>query len=232
MLGVDSDLHAAARLLARRLQDRLGRTPEHLNPDRRVKGLGIGFHCPIPHDLHVRLHRLGVRVDLDHRDFVAGLVHELVEGNEPRLIRFDELDKAWNAISFAFESARLEAIRGDEDERCAASASIEADPVTTAAIDFAIATRTLAPNATSTVLVLADTPESDRCESESRRSVSPPRGPSSAAGLTVEVPPTSQRRPSARRAWGKSCFEHAALAAPRPALLDALAGSFVRHCSP
>ncbi len=74
---------------------------------------------------------------------------------------------------------------------CAASASSDADPVTTAAIDFATPTRKLAPKATHTVLALADTPERDTRESEPRRSVSPTRGSSSAAGLTGEVSRTT-----------------------------------------
>src|SRR6185312_14174896 len=68
-------------------------------------------------------------------------------------------------------------------QECAASASIDADPVTTAAIDFATPTRTLAPRATSTVLALSVPLERDRRASESRRSGSPSGGSSSAAGL-------------------------------------------------
>jgi len=49
----------------------------------------------------------------------------------------------------------------------------------------------LAPKATHTVLALADTPERDTRESEPRRSVSPPRGSSSAAGLTSQVSRTT-----------------------------------------
>lgn len=41
---------------------------------------------------------------------------------------------------------------------CAASATSDADPVTTAAADFATATSTLAPKATSTVVRLSDPP--------------------------------------------------------------------------
>jgi hypothetical protein len=76
-------------------------------------------------------------------------------------------------------------------QECAASASIDADPVTTAAIDFATPTRKLAPKAIHTVLALADTLERDTPESEPRRSVSPTRGSSSAAGLTAEVSRTT-----------------------------------------
>src|SRR4029079_11474755 len=51
-------------------------------------------------------------------------------------------------------------------QECAASASIDADPVRTAATDFATPTRTLAPRATSTVLALSVPLERDRRASE------------------------------------------------------------------
>jgi hypothetical protein len=95
-------------------------------------------------------------------------------------------------------------------QECAASASSDADPVTTAAIDFATPTRTLAPKAIHTVLALADTPERDTRESEARRSDSPTRGSSSAAGLTAEVSRTTsagrtRSRPPAHRAVIDEC---------------------------
>jgi hypothetical protein len=55
-------------------------------------------------------------------------------------------------------------------QECAASARIEADPVTTAATDFAIATKRLAQKATTTVVTLADAPVRDACESGPRSS--------------------------------------------------------------
>src|SRR6476619_4543141 len=76
-------------------------------------------------------------------------------------------------------------------QECAASANIDADPVTTAAIDFATPTRKLAPKATHTVLALADTPERDTRERGPRKPVSPTRGSSSAARVTAEVPHTT-----------------------------------------
>src|SRR3954453_14408731 len=66
------------------------------------KRLRIGLLCPLSHNSHVRLHRLGVRVDLHYRYFVSGLVHEFVERDQPRLAGLDELDESRYAASFAF----------------------------------------------------------------------------------------------------------------------------------
>jgi len=51
---------------------------------------------------------------------------------------------------------------------CAASANIDADPVTTAAIDFATPTSTLAPRAIHTSSHLQTRPERDARESKAR----------------------------------------------------------------
>ncbi len=53
---------------------------------------------------------------------------------------------------------------------CAASATSDADPVTVAATDFATATSTLAPKATSTVVRLSDAPGSRSRDTDPNRS--------------------------------------------------------------
>jgi hypothetical protein len=53
-------------------------------------------------------------------------------------------------------------------QECAASARIEADPVTAAATVFAIATRRLAANATRMVVTLADGLARDPCRNGAR----------------------------------------------------------------
>jgi hypothetical protein len=63
-------------------------------------------------------------------------------------------------------------------------------------MDFATATRTLAPKAIQTVVARAAL-EGDARESESRRSVSPARSWSSAAGLTPQVFRTARNTRSA-----------------------------------
>ena len=62
-----------------------------------------------------------------------------------------------------------------------------ADPVNTAAIDFATPTSRLEQKAIHTVLVLADAPVPDARESAPKRSVSPSRGSFSVDGLMAEV---------------------------------------------
>jgi hypothetical protein len=56
-------------------------------------------------------------MNLDHPDFGAILVDVLVERDQPRLVRFDEVDEAWHSPLFVGELPWLEPIGGDEDER-------------------------------------------------------------------------------------------------------------------
>ena len=65
---------------------------------------------------------------------------------------------------------------------CAASATSDADPVTTAAADFAAATRTLAPKATSTVVRLSDALEPRSNGTDMSGSRDPRAIPSAATG--------------------------------------------------
>src|SRR5882672_1790326 len=115
VLAVDADFHAVACLLAEGLQNRIARLAEHLNPDRRVERLRVRLLRALADDSHVRLHRRGVRVDLDDGYFVAGFVDILVEGDQPRLVRLDEFDETRHARSLAFELSRLQPVCRDED---------------------------------------------------------------------------------------------------------------------
>ena len=76
---------------------------------------------------------------------------------------------------------------------CAASATSDADPVTTAAADFATAIRTLAPRATSTVVRLSDVSAVPRSNgTDMNRSRDPRATPSAAAGAGACSPPCSR----------------------------------------
>ena len=76
---------------------------------------------------------------------------------------------------------------------CAASATSDADPVTTAAADFATAIRTLAPRATSTVVRLSDVSAAPRSNgTDVNRSRDPRAAPSAAAGAGACSPPCSR----------------------------------------
>src|SRR3954453_2298352 len=102
MFTVDADVYAAAGLLSERVENCRGRTAEHLDPYRRVERLRVGRFCPLPHNRHVRFHRVGVRVELPHGDFVSRLVCEFVERDQPWLAGLDEVDELRYAASFSF----------------------------------------------------------------------------------------------------------------------------------
>ena len=117
VLGVKGDLDTLACLLLQSREHLLARLPEDLDPDRRVERLGIRCSCSLGNNRNVRLHRGGVRVNLDNRNLIPGFVHVLVEGDQTRLVGLDEFDETRHACSLAVKSPRLEAIRCDEDQR-------------------------------------------------------------------------------------------------------------------
>ena len=130
VLGVKGDFDAIACLLLQSREHLLARLPEDLDPDRRVERLGISCSCSLGNNRNVRLHRGGVRVNLDNRNLISGFVRVLVERDQAWLVGLDEFDETRNARSLAVKSPRLEAIRGDEDQRSLRSASL---PVTSPA---------------------------------------------------------------------------------------------------
>jgi hypothetical protein len=129
VLGVKGDLDALARLLLQSREHLLARLPEDLDPDRRVERLGIRCSCFLGNNRNMRLHRGGVRVNLDNRNLISGFVHVLVERDQAWLVGLDEFDETRHARSLAVKSPRREAIRCDEDQR-----SMHSDPLP---VDFA-----------------------------------------------------------------------------------------------
>jgi hypothetical protein len=75
---------------------------------------------------------------------------------------------------------------------CAASATSDADPVSTAAADFATAIRTLAVKATSTVVTLSDVLEPRSNGTDMNGSRDPRAVPSVATGTGACSPPCSR----------------------------------------
>src|SRR6185437_8309210 len=69
-------------------------------------------------DLHVMLGRGGVPVDLDERSLAAGLVQIGVVSEQVGLVRVDELLVLAAQLPELAELARVDLVRGDEDERC------------------------------------------------------------------------------------------------------------------
>src|SRR5580765_7163997 len=133
VLGVKGDLDALACLLLQSREHLLARLPEDLDPDRRVERLGIRCSCSLGNNRNVRLHRGGVRVNLDDRNLISGFVHVLVERDQAWLVGLEKFDEARHARSLAVKSPGLEAIRCDEDQRSLHSDSL---PVTLAATNL------------------------------------------------------------------------------------------------
>src|SRR6476661_10159429 len=97
VLGVKGNLDALACLLLQSREHLLARLPEDLDPDRRVERLGIRRPCSLGDNRNVRLHRGGVRVNLDNRNLVSGFAHVLVEGDQAWLAGLDEFDETRHA---------------------------------------------------------------------------------------------------------------------------------------
>jgi len=74
-------------------------------------------------DAHVELQRGRVGMELDNRDLRGFPIHVLVERDDPRLVRVDEVDETGNPRRLAVEHSGVEPIRGDEDERARHRAS-------------------------------------------------------------------------------------------------------------
>ena len=99
MFGVKGDLEPCTGLLLQRGEHLLARSPEDLDPDRRVERLGIRCSCSLGNNRNVRLHGGGVRVNLDNRNLISGVVHVLVEGDHPWLVGLDEFDETRDAFA-------------------------------------------------------------------------------------------------------------------------------------
>src|SRR5437879_13797796 len=116
-------LNSGSGLATQYLQNALGRSAEHLDAGRGGQRLLIGARGSLANRAHVELERSGVGMDLDHRHLRSFVIHVLVESDEARLIRLDEVDQAWHAVPLGVNLARLEPVRRDEDERSGHRAS-------------------------------------------------------------------------------------------------------------
>ena len=101
VLGVKGDLDTLACLPLQSREHLLARLPEDLDPDRRVERLGIRRSCSPGNSRNVRLHRGGVRVNLDNRNLISGFVHVLVERDQAWLVGLDEFDETRDTRSLA-----------------------------------------------------------------------------------------------------------------------------------
>jgi hypothetical protein len=64
----------------------------------------------------VERHRVGVGVDLDHRDLRSFRVDVLVERGDARLVGLDEFDEARNSVGLRFDPARSRDAKARRDE--------------------------------------------------------------------------------------------------------------------
>ena len=86
-----------------------------LDASLSVKRLLVGAP-PARAQRSCEIQRIGVRVQLHNTDFRPILVRVLVKGDNPRLVRFDEIDKQWNAASLRIELAGPQSVASNEDE--------------------------------------------------------------------------------------------------------------------
>src|SRR6476620_8367457 len=116
VVGLVAQRDPCPGLVAQHRQNSVARRSEHLDARSGRQRLRICARRPFSHDLHVELHRVGVRMHLNHGDLGTTLVGILVERAETGLVRLDEVTKFRNAPLFVLELALLELVRGDEDE--------------------------------------------------------------------------------------------------------------------
>src|SRR4051794_692775 len=116
-MGLAAQRNACPGLLTQYRKDGGARSTEHLDPRGGLQRLPICPRRTFSNEFHVELHGFRVRMHLDNRDFASVLVGVLVERNEAGFVRLDEVRKLRNTPLFVLELARLELVRGDEDER-------------------------------------------------------------------------------------------------------------------
>src|SRR3981081_2784801 len=115
MFGQGGHRTAGPCCLTQHLQDRLAGGA--VDPDVRgaFQGLGIRAAGAFDHS-HVILEGVSVGVDLDVLNFGAVLAQVLVERDETRLVRLNEVDPSRHALPLVFEAAFSDLVGRDEDE--------------------------------------------------------------------------------------------------------------------
>src|SRR5205807_280169 len=98
------------------LQHGVARLSVNLNAGCRLERLSISARCSLRDDVHVKLHRRGVGMDLNDPDFGAVLVRVFVERQELRLSVLDEGAQVSRAVALGGELAVPESVSSDEDE--------------------------------------------------------------------------------------------------------------------
>jgi len=117
MVGLEAQRHAGPGLTSQHFDDAVARCTEDLDARRRIDRLRVRACGALGNDLHVKRHRLRVRVDLDDATSVPSSFAYSLNAISAWLVRVDELDEAWQSRALIVELPRPEPVGGDENER-------------------------------------------------------------------------------------------------------------------
>lgn len=110
-------LHSFTCCTSQHLKDRRGWRSENLDACCGIQRLVVYASGAFADHTHVRLKRVGVRMDLNDSHLRSFVVHVLVEGQKTWFIGFDEVNQSRDALSLRVNLSRLEPVCGDENER-------------------------------------------------------------------------------------------------------------------
>jgi hypothetical protein len=117
MQRFDARRHAGSGLASQHFHHSVARRAKDLNARCRIKRLRVRGCGTLGNYVHVKRHRVSVRMDLDDRDLRALFVRVFVECEQLWFVRLDEPDQAWHSRPLVVELPRLEPVGGDENER-------------------------------------------------------------------------------------------------------------------
>jgi hypothetical protein len=94
VVGLDAQRHADSGLPSQHFDHPIARRTEDLDACGRVDRFRVRVCGALGNDLHMKRHRVGVRVNLDDRDLGAVVVNVLVERDQAWFACLDEVDEA------------------------------------------------------------------------------------------------------------------------------------------
>src|ERR1700730_6925093 len=106
-----------SRLLSEHLEDRVAGRPVDLNARCGIQGLRVRSLGLLADHVHVKLHGVSVGVNLDDPYLCALLVEVLIESDQSRLVRLNEVTEPSDALPLLLELALLKPVCRDEDDR-------------------------------------------------------------------------------------------------------------------
>src|ERR1035437_8320998 len=108
--------NASPGLASEHLQHGIAWLTVDLDACRRLERLCVRARSSLRDQLHMKLHRGGIRMYLDHANLAALLVRVLVERQQLRLVRLDERAEIRRAVPLCLEPTLLQSVCRDEDE--------------------------------------------------------------------------------------------------------------------